>query len=132
MRKVFVAVLVLGLGACTRAIPITDTEGERVWMIECGAAVSFSVCHTRAQKMCPGGYATLSEDAGFNRKEVRVRCLPPKDTADQAPSALSSTTAPGAPKSAESRLRDLQSLFDKGLITEQEYETRRHSIIGAL
>lgn len=49
-------------------------EGEEVLLIECGAAVSFSVCHERAMKECPAGYETISETPGFNRKELRARC----------------------------------------------------------
>jgi hypothetical protein len=51
-----------------------DQQGEEALLIECGAAVSFSVCHDRAMEECPNGYITISETPGFNRKELRVRC----------------------------------------------------------
>lgn len=37
-----------------------------------------------------------------------------------------------SPRSAESRLRELQHLRDDGLITEQEYTERRQAILGSL
>lgn len=63
-----------GLTACTTSSKIYERDGREALLIECGAAVSFSVCHERALKECPGGYTTLSETSGFNRKEIRVRC----------------------------------------------------------
>jgi hypothetical protein len=30
--------------------------------------------HSKANELCPSGYTTLSEDAGFNRKEMRNSC----------------------------------------------------------
>jgi hypothetical protein len=64
--------------SCTTANRIYDHEGKEALLIECGASVSFSVCHDRAKKECPSGYTTISEDSGFNRKEIRVRCHPPR------------------------------------------------------
>ncbi len=69
--------LILGLVAasgCTTASKIYGKQGEEALLIECGAAVSFSVCHDRALKECRNGYVTISETSGFNRKELRVRC----------------------------------------------------------
>jgi hypothetical protein len=51
-----------------------EKRGKEALLVECGAAVSFSICHDRAKQECPNGYKLLSEDAGFNRKEIRVRC----------------------------------------------------------
>jgi hypothetical protein len=28
----------------------------------------------KANELCPSGYTTLSEDAGFNRKEMHIAC----------------------------------------------------------
>lgn len=41
-------------------------------------------------------------------------------------------TAPSAERSVEERLRELQNLLDKGLITPEEYEVKRREILGAL
>jgi len=62
------------LSGCTISSKIYDREGNEALLIECGAALSFSICHSRAREECPNGYRTLSEDGGFNRKELRVRC----------------------------------------------------------
>jgi hypothetical protein len=77
------AVAVTGSG-CTTATRVPDKDGNEVVLIECGAAVSVTVCHSRARDECPYGYATVSEDSGFNRKEIRVRCNPPPTPNDQA------------------------------------------------
>ena len=66
--------IVMLISGCTTTNRIFDKDGKEALLIECGAAVSFSVCHDRAKKECPNGYKTLSENAGFNRKEIRVRC----------------------------------------------------------
>jgi uncharacterized protein YcfL len=62
------------LVGCTTANTIYEKDGKQAILIECGAAVSFSVCHDRAKQECPVGYTTLYENSGFNRKEIRVRC----------------------------------------------------------
>lgn len=66
--------VVMFASGCTTANRIYEKDGKEALLIECGASVSFSVCHGRARKECPNGYNTLSEDAGLNRKEIRVRC----------------------------------------------------------
>ena len=73
MKIIFLVIMVSLIG-CTTANKIFDENGEEALLIECGAAVSFSVCHDRAREECPSGYKTLSENAGFNRKEIRIRC----------------------------------------------------------
>ena len=76
MRKVIILSCTAGMliSGCTTSNKIFEKDGMEALLIECGAAVSFSVCHERAKQECPNGYKTLSEDAGFNRKEIRVRC----------------------------------------------------------
>jgi hypothetical protein len=36
------------------------------------------------------------------------------------------------PKSAEERLRELRTLKDKGLVTDDEYEAQRQKILGSI
>jgi len=76
MRKTLILICSTSMfiSGCTTANRIYEKDGIEALLIECGAAVSFSVCHDRAKQECPNGYKTLSEDAGFNRKEIRVRC----------------------------------------------------------
>lgn len=69
-----ISVSVILVSGCTTSNRIFEKDGKEALLIECGASVSFSVCHDRAKQECPHGYKTLSEDAGFNRKEIRVRC----------------------------------------------------------
>lgn len=42
------------------------------------------------------------------------------------------TPPPGTSSNAESRLRELQSLRDKGFITQQEFDDKRRAIVGKL
>lgn len=76
MKRVLIVscVTVMLTSGCTTTNRIFEKDGKEALLIECGAAGSFSVCHDRAKQECPNGYKTLSEDAGFNRKEIRVRC----------------------------------------------------------
>ncbi len=74
MKIVKLVLIYLLLGGCTASNKSYDQDGEEALLCECGASVSFSVCHDRAKEECPNGYKVLSEDAGFNRKEIRVRC----------------------------------------------------------
>lgn len=76
MRKALLLICSIGMliTGCTTSNRIFEKDGTEALLIECGAAVSFSVCHDRAKQECPNGYRVLSEDAGFNRKEIRVRC----------------------------------------------------------
>lgn len=62
---------------CTTVSRIYERDGREALLIECGAALSFSICHERALKECPSGYTTISETPGFNRKEIRIRCNEP-------------------------------------------------------
>jgi hypothetical protein len=67
-------VLLLLVAACTTTQQRTRPGGESEYVIACGAALGWNVCYKRANEVCPGGYTTLSEDAGFNRKELRIAC----------------------------------------------------------
>ena len=62
------------LTGCTTTQEIKRPDGAREYLIACGASLSWSVCYSEANKTCPGGYETISEDAGFNRKELRIAC----------------------------------------------------------
>ncbi len=74
MKIIITTMILIALIGCTTANLIYEKDGKEALLIECGAAVSFSVCHDRAKQECPGGYTTLAERSGFNRKEIRVRC----------------------------------------------------------
>jgi hypothetical protein len=37
-------------------------------MRACGAGTGWNICYAHANEVCPTGYMTLSEGAGFNRK----------------------------------------------------------------
>jgi hypothetical protein len=68
------ALILVVIVGCTTASKMYDQEGQEAVLVECGAAVSFSVCHKRALQECPQDYTTISEKAGFNWKKLRVRC----------------------------------------------------------
>ena len=62
------------LAGCTTAEEIRRPDGSVEYQIACGAATGWNICYDRANELCPAGYETLSKDAGFNRKEMRIRC----------------------------------------------------------
>ena len=74
VKVLVICMTIMLISGCTTVNRIYEKDGKEALLVECGAAVSFSVCHDRAKQECPDGYITLSEDAGFNRKEIRVRC----------------------------------------------------------
>lgn len=68
-----VAVFVL-LAACVNTQQISRYDGRTEYVISCGQAVDWNVCHDEAKKRCPYGYDTLSQDVGFTAKELKVLC----------------------------------------------------------
>ena len=66
---------------CTYTEKIYDKNGDPLLLIGCGSAFSISMCHSVANDECPYGYKTIHESPGFNRNEIRVRCIdtPPEN-----------------------------------------------------
>ena len=64
----------VGLAGCTTTQEIRRPDGSTEYLIACGAGLGWNICYDRANEVCPSGYKTLSEDAGFNRKELRISC----------------------------------------------------------
>jgi hypothetical protein len=73
-RAATLAVSFAALTACTTAQEIRRPGGLTEYVIVCGAGTGWNVCYSRANELCPSGYNTLAEDAGFNRKELRIAC----------------------------------------------------------
>lgn len=73
-----VVVSILLLVGCTTTQEIRRPDGTVEYLIACGAGLGWNICYDKANQICPGGYTTLSEDAGFNRKELRIACPPAK------------------------------------------------------
>ena len=48
--------------------------GQVEYLVACGAGTGWNICYSKANELCPGGYTTLSENAGFNRKEMHIAC----------------------------------------------------------
>ena len=75
MRNLMVlAGAALLLGACTTSQVVRRPDGTVEYQIACGAATGWNICYDRANELCPTGYTTLSQEGGFNRKELRVAC----------------------------------------------------------
>ena len=68
------AILILLLAGCTTTQEIRRPDGTVEYLIACGASLGWNICYDKANQICPGGYTTLSENAGFNRKELRITC----------------------------------------------------------
>jgi len=62
------------LSACTTTQEIKRPDGGKEYLIACGASLGWNICYEKANNICPSGYTTLSEKAGFNRKELRISC----------------------------------------------------------
>ena len=72
-KHLIIGIAFVTLG-CTSMHRVYAEDGNEALLIECGSAVSQSVCHDRAKEECPKGYTVLSEHRGFNRQEIKVRC----------------------------------------------------------
>ena len=79
-RIMAVAFLILLLGGCTTTQEIRRPDGTVEYIIACGAGLGWNICYDKANQICPAGYTTISEDAGFNRKELRIACPSAKNT----------------------------------------------------
>jgi hypothetical protein len=66
--------VLFALAGCTTTQQIRRPDGSVEYLIACGAGLGWNICYERANEVCPSGYKTLSEDAGFNRKELRISC----------------------------------------------------------
>jgi hypothetical protein len=73
-----IAILVsagLFMAGCTTTQKIERPDGKAAeYIIACGAAVGWNICYAEANETCPDGYTTISQDAGFNRKELHISC----------------------------------------------------------
>jgi hypothetical protein len=59
---------------CTTTQEVRRPDGAVEYQIACGAALGWNICYDRANELCPTGYTTVMERAGFNRKELRIAC----------------------------------------------------------
>ena len=73
MRAAVCSGLVLML-SCTTSQEIRRPDGSVEYLIAFGAGLGWNICYDKANEVCPSGYKTISEDAGFNRKELRIAC----------------------------------------------------------
>lgn len=74
MRPLILVALAVAISACTTTQEIRRPDGSVEYLVACGASLGWNICYDKANELCPGGYTTLSEDAGFNRKELRISC----------------------------------------------------------
>ena len=82
----------------------------------------------------------VAKDAGLDPNTATAVTLLSNDGVDAAYLASTLTSSPRPQsadqtqpsKSAEERLLELQALKNKGLITQDEYDTRRREILGSI
>ncbi len=74
MKPTTALMALLFLSACTTTQEIRRPDGRVEMLIACGASTGWGICYDKANEMCPAGYDTLKEDAGFNRKELSIQC----------------------------------------------------------
>jgi len=72
--KIPVILILTILTGCTTTQQIRRPDGTVEYLIACGAGLGWNICYNKANEICPTGYTTISEDAGFNRKELRIAC----------------------------------------------------------
>jgi hypothetical protein len=77
-RRHTILLLALCASACTTVQEIKRPNGVIEYLVGCGAGTGWNICYNKANEICPTGYKTLSEDAGFNRKELRIECPKPQ------------------------------------------------------
>lgn len=68
------ALALLGAAACTTTQATNRPDGNRDFVIACGAGLGWNICYDRANEVCPSGYKTVSREGGFNRKELTISC----------------------------------------------------------
>jgi len=74
MRGLFILLIACAVAGCTTTAALNRPDGSRDFVIACGAGLGWNVCYNRANEVCPSGYRTISQDAGFNRKELTISC----------------------------------------------------------
>ena len=74
MKAKRLTLVMLVLTGCTTTQEIKRPDGSIEYLIACGASLGWNICYKNANEICPIGYKTLSQDAGFNRKELRISC----------------------------------------------------------
>jgi hypothetical protein len=93
---VWIALISIVSIGCSAPFKSVVKDGRGTLVIRCDAADSLSVCHDQAKDACPGGYSTISETTGVNRKELRVICKSQSDSVTKGNSA--GAARPSAPK----------------------------------
>ena len=108
------------IGYCTNIFPLNLTmEKNKVYYILAEVyAVGFNACVELFQLTPEEGQIAL-QDCHSRIKRTARRKNP-----GQSP-----RPAPTQPVSVEQKLRDLKDLFEKGLITSEDYETHRKKIL---
>lgn len=74
MKKLSIIFALAMLVGCATAQKINRPDGSNEYIVQCGAGTGWGICYSKANELCPSGYADLSTDSGFNRKELRIRC----------------------------------------------------------
>ncbi len=78
----FLSFLLVVISGCTTTQEIKRLDGQKEYLVACGASTGWNICYKKANELCPNGYKVLDKDAGFNRKELYIFCpsLPGKAT----------------------------------------------------
>lgn len=74
LAKISGVLFVVLVSGCTTTEAINRPDGSKDYVIACGAALGWNICYSRANEVCPSGYKTVSQEGGFNRKELTISC----------------------------------------------------------
>jgi hypothetical protein len=72
--QVAAGLLLSATTGCTTTQEIRRPDGTIEYLIACSASLGWNICYDKANEVCPSGYTTIFEDAGLNRKELRIAC----------------------------------------------------------
>jgi len=74
LKAITLLLITASLVGCSTAQKISRPDGSTEYLVQCGAGTGWGICYSKANELCPAGYSDLSKEAGFNRKELRIRC----------------------------------------------------------
>lgn len=117
-------------GGCTTVEPIRRADGSLEYVIGCGTGLPLDVCYSRANRLCPDGYSTVSESVGFTGREVRIACPLPAARVEAIGAApISVPVAAGPAPAPNSRpIRQPRRFASPAANSEADQAERRRSL----
>ena len=75
MKTAAAVLVLLALTGCATSQKILRPGGVSEYRVECPPSLSWGVCYSKANEVCPDGYNTLAQTYSFfSGKELRIQC----------------------------------------------------------